>query len=329
MLKNSFLIIFVVISINFFNVVYSQQTVFNVPSADVTEEKHLFLQQEAQFRGWQPSPFFVGTSYSAYGLGNNTEIDATLFNVGATATNTITLGTGFKSAMPIVGLKDKYPKREYKFTAGSQVLSSLEGQGVGNWSYSHLSGRVPRINTRLTGGISYGTKQVFGTNSTSFIGAIEQPIDKSPNSKIEKNISIEKINEIVEDLDRLQYHQYFDLFKEIRSEYLIMDYAITNLKVIAKKYGIVVFINSYLSRELEHRKQQHPKLTDLEAPKNLAKISDVVMMLYREKYYNPEVEEGEKNILQTLCVKPFYALERFIFDPLSLKIISRPNIDIF
>jgi hypothetical protein len=33
----------------------------------------------------------------------------------------------------------------------------------------------------LTGGISYGTKQVFGTNATSFIGAIEQPVTKKLN----------------------------------------------------------------------------------------------------------------------------------------------------
>ena len=80
--------------------------------------------------------------------------------------------------MPIAGLKDKYPKREYKLTVGSQILSSLEGQGVGNWSYSHLSGRLPKTNTRLTGGVSYGTRQVFGKNTTCFIGGIEQPVTK-------------------------------------------------------------------------------------------------------------------------------------------------------
>lgn len=167
--------------LSFFNEAHSQQTVFVVPSADVTEKGHTFLQQESQFRAWQPGAFFLGTSYSSYGIGHNTEIDATLYNVGAPATNNITLGTGFKTAMPIAGLKDKYPQREYKFTVGSQVLSSLEGQGVGNWSYGHLSGRTPKTNTRLTGGVSYGTKQVFATNQAVFISAIEQPITKRLN----------------------------------------------------------------------------------------------------------------------------------------------------
>ena len=157
---------------------YAMQTVFNVPSADVTEKGHVFVQQEAQFRGWNPEAFLNSTTYSAVGIGHNTEIDATLFNVGAPATQNISLGVGFKSAMPIAGLKDKFPEREFKFTVGTNVLIGLEGNGVGNWTYAHLSGRVPKLNTRLTAGMSYGTKQVFGENSACFIAAVEQPINK-------------------------------------------------------------------------------------------------------------------------------------------------------
>ncbi|MFA7658212.1 MAG: hypothetical protein WCY19_02130 [Candidatus Gastranaerophilaceae bacterium] len=157
---------------------YAQQTVFNVPSADVTPQGHLFLQQEAQFRGWNPGAFFNGTTYTAVGVGHNTEIDATLFNVGAPATQNISLGVGFKSAIPIPGLKEKFPEREFKLTVGSDVLIGLEGNGVGNWTYAHLSGRVPKLNTRLTAGVSYGTRQVFGQETTAFIAAVEQPVTK-------------------------------------------------------------------------------------------------------------------------------------------------------
>lgn len=156
----------------------AQQTVFNVPSADVTEKGHIFLQQEAQFRGWNPDAFFVGTSYSALGVGHNTELDATLFNVGAPDINNMTIGVGFKSAIPIPGLKEKFPQREFKFTIGSEVLLGVEGNGVGNWTYAHLSGRVPKLNTRLTAGVSYGGRQIFGINTVSFIGAVEQPVTK-------------------------------------------------------------------------------------------------------------------------------------------------------
>lgn len=154
------------------------QTVFNVPSADVTEKDHVFLQQEAQFRGWNPDAFFNGTTFSAVGIGHNTEVDATLFNVGAPASNNISLGVGFKTVMPIAGLKEKFPEREFKLTVGSEVLIGLEGNGVGNWTYAHLSGRVPKAKTRLTAGLSYGTKQVFGVDSLCFIAAVEQPVTK-------------------------------------------------------------------------------------------------------------------------------------------------------
>lgn len=156
--------------------VCAQQTVFNVPSADVTPEGAVFLQHESQFRPWTPGAFWVGTHYSAYGIGHNTELDATLFNVGAPSTGHITLGVGFKSAMPVPILKEKFPQREIKLTVGDEVLISLDGKGVGNWTYAHLSGRVPKLNTRLTAGVSAGTRQVFGKNTVDFIGAVEQPI---------------------------------------------------------------------------------------------------------------------------------------------------------
>lgn len=173
--KYIFLFVFVV----FINAkAYSMQTVFNVPSADVTEKGHVFLQEEAQFKPWNPDSYYYSTTYSAVGIGHNTEIDATLFNVASPASENISMGIGFKSAIPIPGLKEKYPEREFKFTVGSNLLIGLEGNGVGNWSYAHLSGRLPVTKTRLTAGVSYGGRQVFGVNSTSFIAAVEQPVTK-------------------------------------------------------------------------------------------------------------------------------------------------------
>lgn len=177
MLNNRILLILICLCLSCIKT-EAMQTIFNVPSADVTEKDHVFLQQEAQFRGWNPDAFFVGTTYSAVGIGHNTEIDATLFNVGAPATQNISLGVGFKSAIPIPGLKEKFPEREFKFTVGSNILLGLEGNGVGNWSYAHLSGRVPKLNTRLTAGMSYGGRQVFGQNSVAFIAGVEQPLTK-------------------------------------------------------------------------------------------------------------------------------------------------------
>lgn len=161
---------------------FAEQTVFNVPSADVTEKGHIFLQDEGQFNAWagQNDNFYLNTSYFAVGVGHNTEAVATLYNVSSPdIPPDISLGLGFKSAIPIPGLKERFPKQEFKFIVGSEVLVGLEGNGVGNWTFVELSGRIPKLNTRLTAGVDYGGRQVFGVNRAVFIGAIEQPITKN------------------------------------------------------------------------------------------------------------------------------------------------------
>lgn len=165
-----------------YTAVFAEQTVFNVPNADVTEKGHIFLQDEAQFNAWagQNDNFYLNTSYVAVGVGHNTEAVATLYNVSSPDTPPdITLGIGFKSAIPIPGLKERFPKQEFKIIVGSELLVGLEGNGVGNWTYVELSGRIPKLNTRLTVGVDYGGRQVFGINRGVFLGAVEQPITKN------------------------------------------------------------------------------------------------------------------------------------------------------
>lgn len=145
---------------------FAQQTIFNVPSADITEKGMIFLQHESQFSG----DFGLFTNYSAYGIGKNTEIDLTLFGVGTKNVRNEVLGIGFKTALPI------HTKSETKFTFGHLIPVSLRGNGVGGYSYTHLSTRLPKIKTRITSGIAIGTTILFGRDTICYIGGIEQPI---------------------------------------------------------------------------------------------------------------------------------------------------------
>lgn len=157
----------------------AQQTIFNVPSATVTPKGHVFLQNEGQFRSWRPGAFYVGTQYQALGVGFNTELDLTLFNLSAPKSGKVVLGTGFKSCIPV--LKNKWQERELKLTIGEMIPVALEagdGSGVGNWTYVTVSGRLPKLNTRLTAGLSTGTAHIFARAHTAFIGGYEQPITK-------------------------------------------------------------------------------------------------------------------------------------------------------
>jgi hypothetical protein len=175
-LKKINLLIFILF-FSFLNAkVFATETIFNVPSADITPKGRIYLLEEAQTTPWWQDDLFYSTTYATYGVGHNTELNAILFNVGSPATEDISLGVGAKTAIPL--LKEQFPKREFKLTVGSQVLIGLEGNNVGNWTYAHLSGRVPKLNTRLSAGISYGTKQAFGVEKTAFICGVEQPVTK-------------------------------------------------------------------------------------------------------------------------------------------------------
>lgn len=156
--------------------VSAQQTVFNVPSAEITPKGKIFLQHESQFRPYKPRQFWLGTHYGALGVGHNTEITVTLFDVASPPTNTIDLGAGFKSVIPI--LKKRFPNQEFKLIGGSELVFGLQGGDLGNWTYVEASGRLPKLRTRLTGGFNYGTKHIFGKETHGFIGAIEQPVTK-------------------------------------------------------------------------------------------------------------------------------------------------------
>ncbi len=154
--------------------VLAQQTIFNVPSADITAQKGVYLEHESQFRAWGDGRYWYGTDYLAVGAGFHTEIDMTLYNTTVPASGNRTLGVGFKAGIPVT----KTDPNSLQVTVGYQQLFSLDHQGIGYWAYSHLSGTFRKTNTRLTLGTSTGTKQLFGINTTHVIAGFEQPLSR-------------------------------------------------------------------------------------------------------------------------------------------------------
>lgn len=147
---------------------FAQQTLFNVPSADVLEKGQVFVQHESQFS----TNFGLHTEYASYGIGKHTELDLTLFGVGTRNVSNETLGLGFKTVLPI------HEKSETKITFGNIIPISLRGNGVGGYAYSHLSTRLPKLKTRLTSGVLVGTTTLFGRDFVCYIAGVEQPITK-------------------------------------------------------------------------------------------------------------------------------------------------------
>lgn len=154
--------------------VLAQQLIISVPNADITHSKESIITLESQIKTQDVGADNFG--FYTYGIGHDTELALSAYNVSLPKTNDLVIAPGFKTAKQI--FKKTLPEQDVKITFGQMVPISLQGQGVGSWSYGHLSGRLPKLNTRVTIGSNFGTKQLFGRNQVSLIAGIEQPITK-------------------------------------------------------------------------------------------------------------------------------------------------------
>ena len=108
-----------------------------------------------------------------------------------------------------------------------------------------------------------------------------------------------------------------------------------SLKMMAKDLDIPVILLSQLNRGVELRQDKRPKLSDLRESGSLEQDSDVVIMLYRDEYYNSgqKVGVGEAIIAKnrngnTGLVEFYYnsSLTR-IYDQEEVKVDKDPFVD--
>ena len=74
--------------------------------------------------------------------------------------------------------------------------------------------------------------------------------------------------------------------KESRDEELSK--IILDLKVMAKTLDVPLLLMSQLNRHAEYRENKRPMLSDLRETTSLESHADMVVMIYRDEYYNPE-----------------------------------------
>lgn len=75
-------------------------------------------------------------------------------------------------------------------------------------------------------------------------------------------------------------------FDKHLSEYQAVSRNVAAVKDIAKRFSVPVVLATQLSRGVEQRKDKRPILSDLRDSGRIEEEADVVMLLYRDEYYN-------------------------------------------
>lgn len=76
-----------------------------------------------------------------------------------------------------------------------------------------------------------------------------------------------------------------------------------SLKELARELNIPILALSQLSRSVESRTDKHPIMSDLRDSGSIEQDADIIMMLYREDYYNEDCSEEEKDTLEVNVIK--------------------------
>lgn len=105
--------------------------------------------------------------------------------------------------------------------------------------------------------------------------------------EVMKEHSKEKIDLLI--IDHIQ-----QIREKEQNRHLELSQAAFNFKELAKELRIPVLVMCQLNRGVEARADKHPLMSDLKESGDLEAIADVVMLLYREAYYDHECVDKAK-----------------------------------
>lgn len=153
----------------------AQQSIFDVPSADVSPKGQWFFQHQTVARETQPDRHWFLSNAYGYGVGHNLELDATLYSLAIHRPSLAVSAFGFKWNPRLNSATAKIPTR---LVAGEMFTLRKAADGrLGHWSYVMLSAELPR-GARLTGGVTTGTTSLFGHKTTAAVAGWEQTLTK-------------------------------------------------------------------------------------------------------------------------------------------------------
>lgn len=130
--------------------------------------------------------------------------------------------------------------------------------------------------------------------------------DKSAQKVSEIRAKIRKVKHDYPDKEVIAFIDYLSLIKPSQDYKGNTHAAITeisaDLKNMAKDLDCPVVCLAQLSRAVENRPDKRPKMADLRESGSIEQDANIIMMLYRDEYYNEPTDET-RNVLEVLIEK--------------------------
>ena len=174
-------------------------------------------------------------------------------------------------------------------------------------AYRLVSNEIEIQNTRLKKGQLDENDWVKLTQAIKYFSELPLFIDDTSNLSIQdiklktQRIFFEQkmIGLII--IDYLQLVESYDTFSDNRVEELSK--ITRGLKNIAREFKVPIIALSQLSRNVENRFNKRPILSDLKESGSIEQDADLVLMLYRESYYNYKEINRENDITELIIAK--------------------------
>ena len=95
----------------------------------------------------------------------------------------------------------------------------------------------------------------------------------------------------------IDYLQLMSSGKRVESRQQEVSEFSRSLKLLAKELDVPVVAVAQLNRGPEQRTGNKPQMSDLRESGSLEQDADIIMLLHRPEYYNPEDRSGEADII--------------------------------
>jgi replicative DNA helicase len=130
--------------------------------------------------------------------------------------------------------------------------------------------------------------------------------DKPRQTIREMKAKIRKVKQEFPDRDVIVFIDYLTLIKPSKdyngNGHAQFTEISADLQAMTKDYDVPVICLAQLSRGVEQRQDKRPLMSDLRESGSIEQDADIIMMLYRDEYYNETTEEN-RNILEVDIAK--------------------------